>query len=108
MEIIRFGVYWANLDPTIGVEMKKTRPVVVVSPDVMNNNLGTVLICPLTNSPKLYPTRVSVKLNNKQSFVAIDQMRAIDKTRLLNKISVLSQLESNSLIERVIEVLKND
>jgi mRNA interferase MazF len=106
MAINRFEVYWATLDPTIGGEINKTRPVVVISPNVMNRNLKTVLICPITTAQKLYPTRIPINLNNKKSFVVIDQIRALDKTRLLNKIRTLTQIESDVLIDRIFEVLK--
>lgn len=106
MEVVRFGVYWANLDPTIGREMKKTRPVVVVSPDVLNDNLGTVIVCPLTSSMKDYPTRVKVKVNGKVGAVAIDHMRSIDKSRLINQLDILNIKESDRLVDRLIEMLK--
>lgn len=106
MELVRFGVYWANLDPTIGREMKKTRPVVVVSPDVMNNNLGTVLVCPLTSSQKNYPTRVKVQIDGRIGRVAIDHLRSIDKTRLIDQLDVLNKKESDDLVNRLLEVFK--
>jgi len=106
MEVVRYGVYWANLDPTVDREMKKTRPVVVVSPKVMNENLGTVLVCPLTSSQKKYPTRIKVVVEGKRGAVAIDHMRSIDKSRLINQLGVLTKLESDSLVNRLIEMLK--
>lgn len=106
MEVVRFGVYWANLDPTIGREMKKTRPVVVVSPDVLNDNLGTVIVCPLTSSIRNYPTRVKVEVEGKVGAVAIDHMRSIDKSRLINQLDTLTIRESEELLDRLIEMLK--
>lgn len=106
MDVVRYGVYWANLDPTIGREMKKTRPVVVVSPDVMNSNLGTVLVCPLTSSGKKYPTRVSVVFNGKAGEVAVDHTRSLDKKRLTNQIGVLNDDEVDRLVDTLLEVFR--
>jgi mRNA interferase MazF len=106
MEVERYGVYWVNLDPTIGKEIKKTRPVVVVSPDVMNRNLGTVLVCPLTTSKKKYPGRVYVEVNSKTSAIAIDHIRSIDKSRIGNRLGKLSNKESDQLVETILEVFK--
>jgi len=106
MEVVRYGVYWANLDPTVGREMKKTRPVVMVSPNVMNENLGTVLVCPLTSSQKKYPTRIKVMVGRKSGAVAIDHMRSIDKSRLINQMGTLTIKESDELANRLVEMLK--
>jgi len=106
VEVIRYGIYWANLDPAVGREMKKTRPVVVISPDVMNRNLGTVLVCPLTSSHKKYPTRVKVKIKGKISSIALDQLRSIDKSRLFKLMATLDTKQSNDLNERLMDMLK--
>lgn len=106
MDVVRYGVYWANLDPTIGREMKKTRPVVVVSPDVMNKNLGTVLVCPLTSSAKKYPTRVAVVVNGKAGEVAVDHIRSLDKRRLTIQMGTLNHEESDRLVATLIEVFR--
>lgn len=106
MDLVRFGVYWAILDPTIGSEIKKTRPVVIVSPDVVNNNLNTVLVAPLTSTLRDYPTRVRVKIGGKFGDVAIDQLRALDKSRIASRLGILSKTESIELINRIIELMK--
>ena len=102
----RFDVYWANLDPTIGSEMKKTRPVIVVSPDVMNRNLKTVIVCPLTTSLKNYPTRVKLNIAGKEGAVALDHIRSIDKERLVKRITNLSQTQINVIQNNLIEMFK--
>ncbi len=104
--MVRFSIYWADLDPTVGRAMKKTRPVVVVSPDVMNRNLGTVLVCPLTSSQKKYPTRVKVKIKGKIGSIALDQLRSIDKSRLISQMAILSTRQSDELIEVLLDMLK--
>ena len=102
----RFDVYWANLDPTIGSEMKKTRPVVVVSPDVINRNLNTVIVCPLTTSSKNYPTRVNLIIAGKEGAIALDQIRSIDKERLVKRITSLSQTQINGVQNNLLEMFK--
>lgn len=83
MKIARYGVYWANLDPVVGAEISKTRPVVIVSDNAMNDALKTVVACPLTSS--LHPewrSRVQVTIKGKESEVAVDQIRVLSKKRL--------------------------
>jgi mRNA interferase MazF len=83
MEINRFEVYLINLDPTIGTEIKKTRPCLVVSPDEMNHHIRTVIVAPLTTRGQSYPTRVSCRFKGKNGQVVIDQIRAVDRSRLI-------------------------
>ena len=105
--MVRFDIYWANFDPTIGSEMKKTRPIVIVSPDVMNRNLNTVLVCPLTTTSKNYPTRIPVNFEGKEGMIALDHIRSIDKKRLVNKSGRLSEDEQDRVVNSLIEMLKN-
>lgn len=86
MDIKQYDIYWVTLDPAIGKEMKKTRPCVILSPDEMHNYIGTVIIAPLTSTIRLYPSRISFKLNRKPSAIALDQIKTIDKSRLQSKI----------------------
>ena len=102
MEIDQYEIYWANLDPVIGREMKKTRPCVILSPNEMNTNLGTVIIAPLTSTIRNYPTRIKVMLLNKGGMIALDQIKTIDKVRLKNKIGKLNTI-TISLVKQVIE-----
>ncbi len=89
MEIKQYDIFWVNLDPTIGKEMKKTRPCVIISPDEMNDNIGTVIIAPLTSTIRSYPSRINYKLDGKPCAIALDQIKTIDKSRLQNKIAHL-------------------
>lgn len=100
----RFDVYWVNLDPTTGAEMKKIRPAVVISPDEMNDTLKTVIIAPLTSTIRKYPFRVNVKISEKSSQVALDQMRSIDSSRIKTKIGSLTQKEQTSLLNTLLEM----
>ena len=82
-------VWWVNLDPTIGKEISKKRPCLVVSPDDMNAHLGTVIAAPITSTLRNWPTRITIKLQRQNSSVALDQIRMIDNTRLLKKITAI-------------------
>lgn len=86
----RFEVYLVNLDPTIGREIKKTRPCLIVSPDEMNRHIGTVLIAPMTTKGRNYPTRVSCRFQGKDGQIVLDQIRAVDKLRLVKKLGSIS------------------
>ena len=81
----RFDVYLINLDPTVGSEIQKTRPCLVVSPDEMNHHIRTVIVAPMTSAEKDYPTRVSCTFRKKQGQVVLDQIRTLDKSRRLKK-----------------------
>lgn len=85
MVVQRFEIWWVNLDPTIGSEVKKIRPCLVVSPNEVNQYLNTVTVIPLTSTLKLYPTRLNCNIQGKQSQLVIDQVRSIDKLRLESK-----------------------
>jgi mRNA interferase MazF len=86
----RFEVYLVNLDPTVGREIKKTRPCLIVSPDEMNRHIGTVLIAPMTTKGRSYPTRVPCKFQGKDGQIVLDQIRAVDKVRLVKKLGTIS------------------
>lgn len=104
MAIKRFEIYWVNLDPTVGREIKKTRPAVVISPNEVNNALGTVLVAPVTSSKRAFPTRIAFMLKSNENYIALDQIRAVDKTRLHKKISVLNREVSEILCEKLLEL----
>ncbi len=87
----QFDVYIVDLDPTKGAEMRKSRPAVIISPDVMNKNLKTVLIAPLTHSLRGYPTRVPVFLHDEAGEIVLDQIRAVDKGRLKKKAGTIDK-----------------
>ncbi len=93
MEIKQYEIILVNLDPTIGSEIKKTRPCVVISPNEMNKYLRTVVIAPMTSQSKKYPTRVEVLHNEKTGWVVIDQIRTIDKMRIVKVLDKLSAKE---------------
>lgn len=82
----RFDVYLVNLDPTLGHEIKKNRPCLVISPDELNRNISTVIVAPMTTKGRNYPTRVSCTFNDKKGQILLEQMRAVDKTRLIKRL----------------------
>jgi mRNA interferase MazF len=86
MDIHQYHVYLVNLDPTIGHEIKKTRPYLIISPDEMNCNIQTIIIAPMTTESHKYPTRVQLTFQNKKGWVVLDQIRTIDNKRIIKKI----------------------
>ena len=90
MEIKRFDVYFIDLDPTVGHEIKKTRPCLIISPDEMNRFISTVIVAPMITKGKKYPTRVPCTLQGKKGQVVLDQIRTIDKERLVKKLGTIS------------------
>lgn len=93
MELNQYSIVLVNLDPTIGSEIKKTRPCVIISPNEMNKFLNTIVLAPMTTNLVKYPTRVSVKHNGKEGMVAIDQIRTVDKTRIIKIFENLTRSE---------------
>ena len=93
MEINQYEIVLVNLDPTVGSEIKKTRPCVIISPNEMNKYLNTVVIAPMTSHSKNYPTRVSVKHDSKKGWIVIDQIRTIDKQRIIKTLDTLTENE---------------
>lgn len=102
MEVNRFEVYLINLDPSVGSEIRKQRPCLVVSPDEMNHNIRTVIVAPLTTKGQPYPTRVECRFRGKLGQVVLDQIRTVDKVRLVRK---LGRLDTR-IADRVLAVLQ--
>lgn len=104
VEYSRFDVFLVNLDPTIGSEIKKTRPCVIISPDEMNRNISTIIVAPLTSRLRNYPTRVPCKVNDKQGQIVLDQIRTVDKSRLIKKIDFLNKRVQRKVFETLNEM----
>jgi mRNA interferase MazF len=90
MEISQYNVYLVNLDPTVGHEIQKTRPCLVISPDEMNKNIQTIIIAPMTTKSHKYPTRIPVTVQNKKGWIVLDQIRTIDSIRIIKKIGKIN------------------
>jgi len=102
--VVKRGDVWlAALDPTIGSEIQKTRPCLVVSPDDLNDHLRTVMIVPMTTGSRPAPFRVALRFKGKDGLLLTDQMRAVDRTRLISR---LGKLDSDSL-NRTLNVLRD-
>jgi mRNA interferase MazF len=92
MKFDQYDIILVNLDPTVGSEIKKTRPCVILSPDEMNHAIKTLIIAPMTSKSKLYPTRVKIR---DDSYIVLDQIKTIDKKRV---IKFLDKLDKKSII----------
>ena len=97
MELKQYQIVLVNLDPTIGSEIKKTRPCVIISPNEMNKHLRTIIVAPMTTTSRKYPTRIEVKHDKKIGWIVIDQIRTIDKQRIIKVLGRLSQPETKEL-----------
>jgi mRNA interferase MazF len=99
MVVNQYEVHLIDLDPTKGHELQKTRPCLIISPDEMNRNIGTVIIAPMTTKSHNYPTRVELEFQGKNGWIVLDQIRTVDKTRLIKKVGKIE--------ERTIQEVKN-
>ena len=97
MELKQYQIVLANLDPTVGSEIKKTRPCVIISPNEMNKYLQTIVVAPMTSSSKSYPTRIEVKHNKTKGWIVIDQIRTIDRQRIIKILGTLADKEINNV-----------
>jgi mRNA interferase MazF len=94
----RFEVYLVNLDPTVGHEMRKLRPGVIISPDEMNRHVQTVIVAPMTTKGQPYPTRVACTFQGKRGQIVLDQIRAIDRIRLVKRLGKLNSGQSAGVL----------
>jgi mRNA interferase MazF len=100
----RFDVFLINPDPTIGSEIQKTRPCVVISPDEMNRNIATVIVAPMTTQGRPYPTRVMCQFQGKAGQIVLDQIRTVDKTRLVKHLGQISPEEQKATLDILAEM----
>ena len=104
MVVSRFDVYLTNLDPTIGSEIQKTCPCLIISPDEMNRHIRTAIVAPMTTAGKDYPTRIACHFKKKRAHIVLDQIRTIDKKRLIKNLGTLdseTQLKVISVLQRL-------
>lgn len=104
MVVKRFDVYLINLDPTLGSEIQKTRPCLVISPDEMNDHISTLIVAPMTTKGRNYPTRVQCQFQGKDGYVVLDQIRTVDKLRLVKKLGKISTNTQKEVISTLIEM----
>ena len=94
----RFDVFLVGLDPTLGSEIQKTRPCLVVSPDDMNEHIATVIVAPMTTRGHLYPSRVACRFQAKDGLVVLDQLRTVDKARLVRHLGRIGASTQKSVL----------
>lgn len=98
MVVKRFDVYLINLDPTIGSEIRKTRPCLVISPDELNRFIKTVIVAPMSTKGTSYPTRVTCKFQGKQGQIVLDQLRTVDKSRLVRRLGKIDKQTQSEVL----------
>jgi len=102
--VSRFDVYLVNLDPTIGTEIQKTRPCVVISPDEMNRHIATVIVAPMTSRVRPYPSRVRCRFEGKDGQVVLDQIRTVDRVRLTKKLGRVNRQTQEAILAILAEM----
>jgi mRNA interferase MazF len=106
--VARFDVFLVVLDPTVGSEIYKTRPCVVISPDEMNLHLATAIVAPMTTKGKLYPSRIPVHFDGKDGRIVLDQIRTVDKTRLIKKLGTIDADEQKAVLGTLVEMFSEE
>lgn len=104
MVVNRFDVFLVNLDPTIGSEIKKTRPCLIISPNEINHHISTVIVAPMTTKGQLYPTRVTCQFQGKEGQIVLDQIRTIDKIRLVKLLGQITTEEQKAVLDILAEM----
>jgi mRNA interferase MazF len=104
MGVSRFEVYLVNLDPTVGTEIRKTRPCLVVSPDEMNHRLRTCIIAPMTTRVRRFPTRIGCRFQGKMGQVVLDQIRSVDQMRLVKKLGRIGPKTQTEVLDTLQEM----
>ncbi len=104
MVVKRFEVYLINLDPTIGKEIQKIRPCLIISPDEMNDHIATVIIAPMTTKSHDYPTRVKCRFEGKDGQIVLDQIRTVDKLRLVKKLGKINLITQKNVLAILMEM----
>ena len=105
MVVNQYNVYLVNLDPTVGHEIKKTRPCLVISPDEMNHNIDIIIVAPMTTKSHSYPTRIPVKFDGKQGWIVLDQLRTVDGIRLVKQLGKITKKEVSEVKKVIKEML---
>lgn len=100
----RFEVYLVNLDPTIGIEIQKRRPCLIISPDEMNRNVRAAIIAPMTTKSRNFPTRIACEFEDKSGFIVLDQIRSVNKIRLTKKLGEIDEATQVKVLEKLQEI----
>lgn len=105
MVVKQYDVFLISLDPTVGHEIKKIRPCVIISPDEMNKHISTIIIAPMTSQSHSYPTRLQITFTGKKGWIVLDQIRTVDKKNLIKKLGKLHQQAINEIKTIIKEML---
>jgi mRNA interferase MazF len=106
MVVQRFDVWLVALDPTLGSEIQKTRPCLVISPDEMNDYIATVIVAPMTTKGRSYPTRIACSFQGKKGQIVLDQIRTVDKVRLVKCLGRISEKAQDEVVEILQELFQ--
>lgn len=104
MAVRRFDVELVSLDPTVGTEIRKTRPCLIVSPDEMNEHLRTVIVAPMTTKGQPYPSRIACRFRGKQGQIVLDQLRTVDMRRLVRRLGKIDGRTARSVLQCLAEM----
>jgi len=104
MVVKRFDVYLVSLDPTVGSEIQKTRPCLVISPDEMNRYIATVIVAPMTTQGREYPTRVACEFQGRDGQIVLDQIRTVDKVRLVRRLGRIDTATQKDILASLAEM----
>lgn len=104
MVVKRFDVHLVSLDPTVGSEIQKTRPCLIISPDEMNRFIATVIVAPMTTKGRSYPTRAACKFQGKEGQIVLDQIRTVDKSRLVRKLGRVNKATQSQVLATLVEM----
>jgi mRNA interferase MazF len=100
----RGEVHLVRLDPTLGSEIQKTRPCVILSPDELNSHLRTVIVAPMTTGGRAYPWRIRCRFQNRSGYVVLDQLRTVDRERLVKRLGVLTDRTLSEVLGSLLEM----
>ncbi len=104
MGVSRFAVYLVNLDPTVGAEIRKPRPCLVISPDELNRNIRTAIIAPMTTKSRAYPTRIACSFEGRAAFIVLDQIRSVDQQRLVKRLGEIDAAARQAVLQALAEL----
>ena len=103
MKIEQYGIYYINLDPTVGKEVTKKRPCIIITPTDLNEAFGTSIIAPITSTKREYPTRVKIEVGNTTGYIMLDQLRTVDSQRIVKK---FDRVTDTKLLSEIKVILK--
>ena len=104
MVVQRFEVYLVNLDPTLGSEIQKTRPCLIISPDEMNDHINTVIVAPMSTKGRDYPNRIDCHFEEKDGQIILDQIRTVDKIRLVKRLGKITTQTQKEVLAGLLEM----